>query len=821
MYHKLIKMNVLKFGGSSVKDEVNISKVLDILVKRKDKIAVVFSAMGGVTDQLIELSQLASKKDNSYESKFKELKTRHLSTAKKLLSKKNYQIAKEELSKTHSNLKKILAGVSILGEISERTMDYIVSFGERTSAFIIALALNERKKKAEYLDARQIIVTDSNHGNASLIKKKSYRKIRAYFKNKTSIQIITGFIASDENGKTTTLGRGGSDYTAAILGEALKAKSIEIWTDVDGILSADPRKVEEAFTIPQVSYQEAMELSHFGAKVIYPPTIKPALDSKIPVFIKNTFNPDFQGTVIKDKSWSHDKPVIGISAVSDVLLLSLEGAGMIGVPGIAARLFGALAIKEINIILITQCSSEHAITFAVNPKDSKSAIQIINDTFSSEIEKGLIKEIIAESNLSVVAVIGENMKSTPGISAKLFSAMGRNGINIAAIAQGSSELNISVVIKKSQQKKALNVLHEAFFKDDTKDIHLYIVGVGLIGGKLIEQINSQQEILKNKYGISLQICAMANSRKMVFNNVQTDSENWSKRLSSSRKKMNISKFVEHMILENRRNAIFVDNTSSSDVIKEYKNILSNSISISTPNKLGASSIIKEFNQLKKIAAQRSVVYGYETNVGAGLPILSTIQDLIKSGDEIQKIEAVLSGSLSYIFNNFNGSQAFSDIVSEAKEKGLTEPDPRDDLNGYDVRRKILILAREAGHSIEEKEINIDYFLKPEMRKAKTINQFMSLLKKEDNNLQKYIEGLNAQNKKARMIASFSNNSAKVGVQEVNQSSPFYSLEGSDNMIVIHSKRYNVRPLVIRGPGAGADVTAAGVLAEILRISNSI
>lgn len=821
MYHKLIKMNVLKFGGSSVKDEVNISKVLDILVKRKDKIAVVFSAMGGVTDQLIELSQLASKKDNSYESKFKELKTRHLSTAKKLLSQKNYQIAKEELSKTHSNLKKILAGVSILGEISERTMDYIVSFGERTSAFIIALALNERKKKAEYLDARQIIVTDSNHGNASLIKKKSYRKIRAYFKNKTSIQIITGFIASDENGKTTTLGRGGSDYTAAILGEALKAKSIEIWTDVDGILSADPRKVEEAFTIPQVSYQEAMELSHFGAKVIYPPTIKPALDSKIPVFIKNTFNPDFKGTVIKDKSWSHDKPVIGISAVSDVLLLSLEGAGMIGVPGIAARLFGALAIKEINIILITQCSSEHAITFAVNPKDSKSAIQIINDTFSTEIEKGLIKEIIAESNLSVVAVIGENMKSTPGISAKLFSAMGRNGINIAAIAQGSSELNISVVIKKSQQKKALNVLHEAFFKDDTKDIHLYIVGVGLIGGKLIEQINSQQEILKNKYGISLQICAMANSRKMVFNNVQTDSENWSKRLSSSRKKMNISKFVEHMILENRRNAIFVDNTSSSDVIKEYKNILSNSISISTPNKLGASSIIKDFNQLKKIAAQRSVVYGYETNVGAGLPILSTIQDLIKSGDEIQKIEAVLSGSLSYIFNNFNGSQAFSDIVSEAKEKGLTEPDPRDDLNGYDVRRKILILAREAGHSIEEKEINIDYFLKPEMRKAKTINQFMSLLKKEDNNLQKYIEGLNAQNKKARMIASFSNNSAKVGVQEVNQSSPFYSLEGSDNMIVIHSKRYNVRPLVIRGPGAGADVTAAGVLAEILRISNSI
>lgn len=815
------EMNVLKFGGSSVKNEENISKVLDILLSRKDRFTVVFSAMGGVTDELIHMSQLASNRDESYEIKLKALKARHLGVAKNLLTSASYKVAKEQLSKSHTDLKKILAGVFILGEISERTRDYIVSFGERTSAFIITLALNDRKKKAEYLDARKILVTDSNHGNASLIKKKTYRKIRSHYKQSSAIQVVTGFIAADENGKTTTLGRGGSDYTAAILGEALKAKNIEIWTDVDGILSADPRKVTEAFTIPQVSYQEAMELSHFGAKVIYPPTIKPALDGKIPVYIKNTFNPSFEGTVIKDKSWSHEKPVIGISAVSEIVLLSLEGAGMIGVPGIAARLFGALAIKEINIILITQCSSEHSISFGVNPKDKKEAIQTINHTFFSEIERGLIQEVLDEEGLSIVAAIGENMKSTPGISAKLFSAMGRNGINIVAIAQGSSELNISVVIKKSQQEKALNVLHEAFFKDDVKDIHLYIVGVGLIGAKLMEQINKQQQVLKEKYGIALQISGIANSRKMLFQDEQMDGEKWLKKLNASRKKMSISKFVETMIAENKRNAIFVDNTSSLEVTKEYSTILSHSISISTPNKLGASSSMKQFNNLKRKAAERGVFYGYETNVGAGLPIISTIQDLIKSGDEIDKIEAVLSGSLSYIFNNFDGSQPFSHIVMDAKTKGLTEPDPREDLNGYDVRRKILILAREAGHDIEEKDIKIDYFLKNELRKAKSIESFLNLLQKEDATLQTYVEGLEAQNKKPRMIASFSKKEAKVGVQELDSGSPFYHLEGSDNMIVIHSQRYKERPLVIKGPGAGADVTAAGVLAEILRIANSI
>ena len=814
-------MNILKFGGTSVKDEVNIKKVIDILLKRKDNFSVVFSAMGGVTDTLIEISNQAASRNDKYLASFKALKKRHYGVAKAILNKKNYDKAKEALNYTHTNLKKILAGVYILGEVSPRTMDYIVSFGERTSAFIIASALSQRGKKSSFLDARKVLVTDSNYGNAELIKSTSYRKIRAHYKKSDSIQIVTGFIASDTNGKTTTLGRGGSDYTAAILADALKAKSIEIWTDVNGILSADPRKVKNAFTIPQVSYQEAMELSHFGAKVIYPPTIKPALDRKIPVYIKNTFEPNNPGTVIKDKSWSHTKPVIGISAVNDIVLLSLEGSGMIGVPGIAARLFGALAMQKINIILITQCSSEHSISFAVKPEDSTPSISILNETFQSEIERGKILPIKEEKDLSIIAVIGEQMKSTPGISAKLFQSMGINGINIVAIAQGSSELNISVVIKQKHRLKTLNVLHEAFFQADTKDIHLYLVGVGLIGGTLLEQIHQQRDKLNKSHNINLNISGIANSRKMHFSDQQLSSDDWMNKLKSSRKKMDVSKFVDSMINENRRNSIFVDNTSSSVVTKEYFKVLDHSISISTPNKLGASSSLKEYKKLKEISAKRGVPYGYETNVGAGLPIISTIQDLIKSGDEIQKIEAVLSGSLSYIFNNFTEEIPFSTIVLEAKEKGFTEPDPRDDLNGFDVRRKIMILSREAGYDVEEKDVQMNYFLSDKARKAKTVESFMNILKKEDKSMEAYVKELSSRNRKPRMIAEFSNGKASVGVQEVQEESPFYHLQGSDNMIVITTKRYNERPLVIKGPGAGAEVTAAGVLAEIIRIANSI
>ncbi|MDA9773625.1 bifunctional aspartate kinase/homoserine dehydrogenase I [Saprospiraceae bacterium] len=814
-------MKVLKFGGTSVKDEVNIKKVLQILLKREDDITVVFSAMGGVTDTLIELSSLAANRDNSYTDVYKQLKKRHFSAAKSLLNAANYAEVKTELDRTHTNLKKLLAGVQIIGEISPRTMDYILSFGERTSSYIIAAALTQRKRKSAFLDARSILLTDSNYGNASLLKDASHRKVRAYYKKAKGTQIVTGFIASDKEGKTTTLGRGGSDYTAAILAEALRAKAIEIWTDVDGILSADPRKVNEAFTIPQVSYQEAMELSHFGAKVIYPPTIKPALDRKIPVYIKNTFNPDFAGTVIKDKSWSHEKPVIGVSAVSDIVLVSLEGSGLFGVPGIAARLFGALAMKQINIILITQCSSEHSISFAVKPNDSQKAVKVINETFISEIDRGSVNPVKVEKDLSIVAVIGENMKSTPGISAKLFQSMGRNGINIVAIAQGSSELNISVVVKQKDQLKALNTLHEAFFSDDIKDIHLYVVGVGLIGGTLIDQINAQKRILAERHGINLNICGIANSRKMFFSNEEFTSDEWMQKLKASRKKMTVSKFVDTMIAENKRNAIFIDNTSSEIVVEEYFRVLDNSISISTPNKIGASADLVNFKNLKSISAKRGVKYGYETNVGAGLPVISTLQDLIKSGDKIEKIEAVLSGSLSYIFNNFDGRKAFSEVVTEAKELGFTEPDPREDLNGYDVRRKILILGREAGFDLQEKDVELDFFLSNTARKAKTVDLFFKVLEKDDDNLRTYVEKLNAEGKKPRMIAEYGNGKAKVGVVEVESNSPFYGLEGSDNMIVFTTERYHDRPLVIKGPGAGAEVTAAGVLAEILRIANSI
>lgn len=814
-------MNILKFGGSSVKDDVNILKVIDILISQEAPFAAVFSAMGGVTDQLIKISNLAAEKNASYESEFVDLKHRHLSVAASLL---NGDLAKEAFSaleKTHENLGKLLAGVFIIGEVSPRTMDYILSFGERTSSYIIAAALRQRGHNAEYLDARKILLTNDNYGNAELVSELSYSSIRKYFKEHKATQIITGFIASDELGRTTTLGRGGSDYTAAIFGHALKAETIQIWTDVNGILSADPRKVKNAFTIPQVSYQEAMELSHFGAKVIYPPTIKPALDLNIPVHIKNTFEPEHPGSIIQEKSWSYDKPVIGISSISDMILISLEGPGMIGVPGMAARLFGALALKSINIVMITQCSSEHSITFAVHPKDSLAAEQTILVTFEHEITRGVIHEPKIEDDLCIVAVIGENMKSIPGISAKLFQSMGINGINIIAIAQGSSELNISVVIKQRQQEKALNVLHEAFFSSDLKDIHLYIVGVGLIGGTLIDQIHAQQQILSERHQINLRISGIANSRKMVFSDDEKDSSSWMKSLQVSSEKMKIDLFVEQMIQENRRNSIFVDNTSSQKVVDSYPMILDHSISISTPNKLGASASLSQFNLLKSISQKRGVQFAFETNVGAGLPVISTLQDLIKSGDKILKIEAVLSGSLSYIFNNFVSSNEFSKVVREAMEKGLTEPDPREDLNGYDVRRKILILGREAGFDLEEEEIELDFFLSENARSADSVEAFMDVLNIEKDSIRQYILELESKSKKPRMIAQLEGGKAKVGVQELDSSSPFYALEGSDNMIVFTTERYFERPLVVRGPGAGAEVTAAGVLAEIIRIANSI
>ena len=646
-------------------------------------------------------------------------------------------------------------------------------------------------------------------------------KIRDHYKANGSIQIVTGFVAAAKGGLTTTLGRGGSDYTAAILAAGLDAKVIEIWTDVNGVLTCDPRKVRKAFTIPNMTYAEAMEMSHFGAKVIYPPTIQPALGKNIPIVIKNTFNPEFKGTFISNNKGSNDRAVKGISSISDIALLTLQGSGLFGVPGIAGRLFSSLAVADINIILITQGSSEHSISFAVQPNLANKAKRKVEKAFEYEIQKGSIEPVKIENDLSVVAIIGENMRYQPGISGRLFQALGKNGINAIAIAQGSSELNISVVINSSNEVKALNALHEAFFLSDTKELHLFMIGVGLIGGTLINQIQAQADYLKNDRSIELKIIGLANSKKMVFDKEGIDLKIWKEILSSSDNKMTPLKFVEQMKSMNLSNSIFLDNTAADSIADLYPSILDASISISTPNKIATSSAYLKYKELKELAVKRGVYFGYETNVGAGLPVISTLNDLITSGDRILKIEGVLSGSLSFIFNSFTRDVQFSEIVKQAKTLGYTEPDPRVDLNGLDVRRKIIILAREAGIPLEATDVEIESILPSPVQKAKTVESFFSQLEKHNDFFESKRAEAENNGQALRMIARLEKHKAIISLVAVDSNNPFFTLSGSDNMIVFTTERYKERPLVIRGPGAGAEVTAAGVFAEIIKIGNQL
>ena len=818
-------MKVLKFGGSSVENADCINKVIDILegyYQKGDKFTVVFSAFKGVTDALIEMSKLAAAGDESYLKLFEQFQKRHYTTAEDLLDEKTLKAVTPELLANHDVLKNLLYGIFLVREASPRTMDYVLSFGERNSSFIIANALKSKGINASYLDARKIIKTDKSFGAAKVDFDESYKKIKAYFSDHPEINITTGFIGSSKGGLTTTLGRGGSDFTAAILAAGLDASVIEIWTDVDGVLTADPRKVSKAFTIPSMSYMEAMEMSHFGAKVIYPPTLQPALAKKIPLKIKNTFNPEFEGTLISEKVDESASAVKGISSITEIALLTLSGSGMFGVPGIAGRLFQSLANAGINIILITQGSSEHSISFAVQPSDSERAAKKVNKEFEYEMSNGAIENVNVEDNLSVIAIIGEMMRYRPGIAGRLFQALGKNGINIIAIAQGSSELNVSVVINKSNEQKALNALHETFFLSDTKALHLFMVGVGLIGSTLIDQIKNQNEFLREKRQTEIKIIGLANSRKMIFNDEDgIDLENWKDELDHSDEKMTFPGFVHRMKEMNFSNTIFVDNTANEEIANYYESILDASISISTPNKISTSSTYLQYQRLKNIATSRGVTFAYETNVGAGLPILTTIKDLINSGDRFLKIEGVLSGSLSFIFNTYEAGTKFSDIVVEAGKKGYTEPDPRIDLSGKDVRRKLIILAREIGLNMEAKDVDIKSILPKACEEAETVDAFFKELEKADNHFEKMRADAAKENKKLRMIAQLDNGKATISMQAVDASHPFYSLSGSDNMIVFTTERYKDRPLVIRGPGAGAEVTAAGVFAEILAIGSSL
>jgi aspartokinase/homoserine dehydrogenase 1 len=818
-------MKVLKFGGSSVARPERIRSIVDILKKyyeAGEKFTVVFSAFGGVTDMLIEMSTRAANGDDSYSELFEAFSARHNEAAHELLGEAQLNRVLPELERNHEVLRNLLYGIFLVREASARTMDYVLSFGERNSAFIITHTLQAAGIQASYLDARKIIKTNKQFGAAKVDFDASYEKIRSHYHTHPEIQIVTGFVASAKGGLTTTLGRGGSDYTASLIAAGLDAEVIEIWTDVDGVLTADPRKVKKAFTIDNMTYAEAMEMSHFGAKVIYPPTLQPALQKQIPLYIKNTFNPDFRGTLVSHRSDPNGAPVKGISSVNEVALLTLSGSGLFGVPGIAGRLFGSLAEAGINVILITQGSSEHAISFAIQPKHATKAKHRVEETFAFEIERGIVNEVKVEQDLSVVAIIGENMRYQPGIAGRLFQALGKNGINIVAIAQGSSELNISVVLPHEDEPKALNALHEAFFLSNTQELHLFMVGVGLIGGTLLEQIRAQADFLREKRALELKVIGLANSRTMVFEPEGIDLNNWREALARSAQAMDMGVFIKKMETLNLSNTIFIDNTANEAVAAHYETILDNSISISTPNKIATSSSLLQYRRLKTIAAKRGVSFRYETNVGAGLPVITTLNDLIDSGDNILRIQGVLSGSMSYIFNHFDGSKPFSTIVSEAREKGYTEPDPRIDLSGKDVKRKLIILAREAGFPLEGYEVEVAALLPEALQAAASVEEFFDLLPAHDDHFERLRTEAAKAGRVLRMIASIDEaGKAKIGLEAVDPDNPFYFLSGSDNMIVFTTTRYQERPLVVRGPGAGAEVTAAGVFAEIISIGNDL
>lgn len=816
-------MKVLKFGGSSVATADRIKQIADIIhprISSGEKLTIVFSAFGGVTDQLILCAETAAKGREEYIAIFESIKERHLEAITELLEDNSIaQACSDQLEV----LKNLLKGVFLVREASPRTMDYILSFGERNSAFIIAEYFKKIGISASFLDARKIIKTDKAFGRAKVNFKITEEAINDYYgEHSVHTHIVTGFIASDIGGLTTTLGRGGSDYTAAILAGALNASVLEIWTDVDGVLTSNPKIVKNAYTIPQLSYDEAMELSHFGAKVIYPPTIQPALSKLIPIYIKNTFNPTFAGTLISGNvSKEGKRKITGVTSITEIALITLEGSGLMGIPGTAARLFSALGHDSVNVVMITQASSEHSICLAINEKDAVVAIQCIEREFRKEIDSSLVKPIKCEKELSMIAVIGEKMKSVPGVSGSLFSSLGNNGINVIAIAQGSSELNISFAIKRKDEHKALNLVHDAFFLSENRKLHLYLVGVGLIGSTLLRQIQEQHDYLLREKHLDIQINGLANSRKMLLAADGINLEDWTSSMDNEGEASSFESFIAGMKAHNLPNSIFVDCTANISIKDFYPDVLKANISISTANKVGASDTYEKYQTLHALALKHNVKFLYETNVGAGLPVISTLDGMVRSGDKVQAIKAVISGSLSYIFNNYDPSKSFKELIVEAREKGYTEPDPRDDLSGQDIKRKIIILGRVAGLPIEGEDVSIQPILPQSCMDAPDIDGFFEALDQHDAHFRKMIEEAHSSGAKLRYVASLVDGKAEINLEQVTSESPFYNLASTDNMIVFYTDRYKERPLVIQGPGAGADVTAAGVFAELIQLGSAL
>nr|WP_297788936.1 bifunctional aspartate kinase/homoserine dehydrogenase I [uncultured Allomuricauda sp.] len=813
-------MKVLKFGGTSVANPENINKVKSILAnKNNEQIAVVVSAFGGVTDLLLNASHLASQQDVNYKNSLKEIEERHISAIRELIPVKYQSAALSKVKSELNILETLLEGAFLIGELTPKLSDKIVSYGELLSSFIISEFLKSEGLDVLYKDSRELIKTDNNFGKANVEFNTTNANCESYFSSsKNQITILPGFVASSKSGDLTTLGRGGSDYTAAIIAAAVDAEILEIWTDVSGMYTANPKLVKQAKCVSNISYQEAMELSHFGAKVLYPPTIQPVLGKAIPIAIKNTFDPENPGTLIAKNNNGNGKTVRGISHVGNISLLSLEGPGMIGIPGISKRFFETLSVKNISIVLITQASSEHSICVGIADEDVDLAAEAVNETFEYEISRKKIKPVIVEKDLTIIALVGDNMKSHQGLSGKMFSTLGKNNVNIRAIAQGASERNISAVIKKDDVKKALNSLHETFFEENIKQLNLFVMGVGNVGSKFLQQIRQQKKYLKEELKLNVRVIGVSNSRKMVFDESGISLKDWENTLDSG-EPADKEAFFDRINALNYRNSIFVDNTASAEVAQSYSSYLKNSISVVTCNKIASSSDYEYYKELKQLAKQYNAPYLFETNVGAGLPILDTLKHLIASGDKVRKIQAVLSGSLNFVFNTFDDTTTFHDVVKQAQEEGYTEPDPTIDLSGVDVMRKILILARESGYQLDIEDIENEAFLPKESLETDSNEAFFESLKKFESDFQKLYKEAADADCKLKYVAQFEDGKAKVGLQQIPKGHDFYNLEGSDNIVLFFTDRYVEQPLIIKGAGAGADVTASGIFADIVRIGN--
>ncbi|WP_299158517.1 bifunctional aspartate kinase/homoserine dehydrogenase I [uncultured Tenacibaculum sp.] len=813
-------MKVLKFGGSSVANHQNIKRVLHIVkqVSNQEKTVVVVSAFGKTTDKLLATAQVALKDNDLAAQAVSELEELHFSVINELISEEKQTEVIQEIQRLFSRLKAIYEGIFLLQELSSKTLATVASFGERLSSYIIAHAAKELLNAA-HKDSRELIITNNDSLNAQVNFNLTNKNCNNYFKeNSFDAIILGGFIASDEKGETTTLGRGGSDYSAAIYAAALEVNELQIWTDVSGMYSANPRVVKQAFPITQISYEEAMELSHFGAKVLYPPTIQPVLEKEIPIRIKNTFDPENKGTLISKES-TNNKPVKGITHIENINLLTLEGSGMIGIPGFSKRMFETLSLQNINVVFITQASSEHSICIGIYQEDALLAKESLNEAFSFEIQQHKLNPVLIESNLAIIALVGDSMKNHQGLSGQMFSALGKNNVNVRAIAQGASEKNISAVINSSDAKKALNTLHEQFFEEKIKQLNLFVTGIGNVGERFLAQIHQQKEFLKENLKLNIRVIGISNSRKMLFNENGIDLSNWKGQLITG-ENSSLQSFFERTKSFNLRNAVFVDNTANQLVSEVYENYLRNNIAVVTCNKIACASNFENYKKLKKISSKYNVPFLFETNVGAGLPIIDTLKNLIASGDRVHKIQAVLSGSLNFVFNNFNAGSTFHNVVLEAQKQGYTEPDPKIDLSGVDVARKILILARESGFDLELSDIKNNAFLPEKSLNSSNNDDFYANLTEYEAVFQKIFKEANDKNCRLKYVAEFENGKANVGLQHIPSDHPFYNLEGSDNIVLFFTDRYPVNPLQIKGAGAGAEVTASGIFADVIRIGNN-